>query len=188
MPDNIRSTFARDPLPQPLDLRSALQALPLEQPIRSAWPVLAARLPPAAHPRWPWALAASVLLAVALVSTLGESPQRVVASATATATPTPIDPLPQLRSESAQLEALLAAAANGATTSAPVVVLSAELEDRLQGIDDRLDSAALTDAQRLPLWQQRVDVLRELAGLQSTQQWLAARGEQGYDGALVVAF
>lgn len=184
MPDDIRSAFARDPLPPPLELHSALQALPLEQPVRSAWPALAARLPPAAHPRWPWALAASVLLAVALVSTLGESAQRVVASAP----PAPVDPLPQLRSESAQLEALLAAAANGATTSAPVVVLSAELEDRLQGIDDRLGSAALTDAQRLPLWQQRVDVLRELAGLQSTQQWLAARGEQGYDGALVVAF
>lgn len=184
MPDDIRSPIARDPLPQPLDLRSALRALPPEQPARSAWPALAARLPPAARPRWPWAMAASVLVAVALVASLGEAPQRGVTIAT----PAPIDPLPPLLAESAQLEALLAAAANSAATSATVVVLSAELEDRLQGIDDRLASAAPTDAQRLALWQQRLDVLRELAGLQSTQQWLAARGEQGYDGALVVAY
>jgi len=184
MPDDIHSAFAGDRLPPPLDIRSALQALPLERPGRSVWPLLSAHLPPAAHPRWPWALAASVLIAVTLVATLGEAPDRAGVAATAA----PVDPLPPLIAESAQLEALLAAAANGATTSAPVVVLSAELEDRLARIDSGLASAALADSQRVPLWQQRVAVLRELAGLQSTQQWLVARGEQGYDGALVVAY
>lgn len=183
MPDDTH--FPHDHAPSaPIDIRSALQALPLETPDRNVWPLLAAHLPPAATPRWPWALAASVLLAVALVASVGQTPEHDTLAAQSS----PNDELAALLAESAQLEALLAAAANGAATSAPVVVLSSDLEDRLARIDEDLTGAAVTDAQRLAGWRQRVDVLRELASLQSTQQWLAARGEQGYDGALVVAY
>lgn len=183
MPDHTHSPH--DPtLPAPIDIRAALRALPLETPERDAWPLLAAHLPPTATPRWPWALAASVLLAVALVASVSQTPEH---DALAVQSP-PNDELAALLAESAQLEALLAAAANGAATSVPVVVLSTDLEDRLARIDEDLTGAAVTDAQRLAGWQQRVEVLRELASLQSTQQWLAARGERGYDGALVVAY
>lgn len=184
MPDDIRSPHDSAPLPVPITIGSALQSLPLETPERNAWPLVAPRLPAPTTPRWPWAIAASVLLAVILVSTFGSAP----APAPAGLVSAPNDPLAPLLAESAQLEALLAAAANSAGTSAPMVVLSAEIEDRLQGIDEQLTRASLSDSQLLPLWQQRVEALRELAGLQSTQQWLAARGEQAYDGALVVAY
>lgn len=183
MPNDTHSPYDHAP-PAPIGIRAALQALPLETPERDAWPLLAAHLPPAATPRWPWALAASVLLAVALVASVGQTPERGALAVQSS----PDDELAPLLAESAQLEALLAAAANGNATSAPMVVLSTDLEDRLARIDGNLTGAAATDAQRLAWWRQRVDVLRELASLQSTQQWLAARGEQGYDGALVVAY
>lgn len=184
MPDDIRSPHDATPMPAPITIHNAMQALPLETPARNAWPLLVKQLPAPTPPRWPWAIAASVLLAVLLVArfdnTSAPTPTAIAAA--------PNDPLPPLLAESAQLEALLAAAANSAGTSAPMVMLSADLEDRLQGIDGQLASTDLSDKQRLPLWQQRVEALRELAGLQSTQQWLAARGEQAYEGALVVAY
>jgi len=38
--------------------------------------------------------------------------------------------------------------------------------------------------QREALWRERVRTLRDLAGVETTQLWLAAQGER-YDGALV---
>ena len=51
-----------------LPLAEALRQLPLEAPDHSAWPLLARRLaaaPPKPRPRWPFALAAAALLALA---------------------------------------------------------------------------------------------------------------------------
>jgi hypothetical protein len=62
--------------------------------------------------------------------------------------------------------------------------MSADLDSRIGLIDAALREDGLPAAQRASLWEQRVQALRDLAGVESTQRWLAAHGER-YDGALV---
>ncbi|QWP76629.1 hypothetical protein J5226_24140 [Lysobacter sp. K5869] len=92
--------------------------------------------------------------------------------------------LRDLQAESAQLEALVAAARDDRVASASAAVMSAGLDQRLRLIDAALIDAALPADARVALWRERVDSLRSLAGVESTQRWYAARGER-YDGALV---
>jgi hypothetical protein len=68
--------------------------------------------------------------------------------------------------------------------SGPAAALSDELDAYLTSIDAALSQPALPRSQRLALWDQRVDALRQVAGFASTQRWLAANGDR-YDGALV---
>lgn len=89
-----------------------------------------------------------------------------------------------LQSESAQLEALVALARDERVASANAAALTAELDERIGRIDASLSQPTLGDADRLVLWQERVTAMRELAGIETTQRWLTARGER-YDGALV---
>lgn len=89
-----------------------------------------------------------------------------------------------LQSESAQLEALVALARDERVASANAAALTAELDERIGRIDASLSQPTLGDADRLTLWQERVTAMRELAGIETTQRWLTARGER-YDGALV---
>ena len=96
----------------------------------------------------------------------------------------PADPLPQLYAESAQLEALVVLARDDRVASASGAVLAGELDTRIGLIDAALSQADPSPAQRRALWQQRVDALRELAGVESTERWLASHGER-LDGALV---
>lgn len=163
----------------------ALRALPLQSPSRPAWPALAAALAARKkrrQQRWPLALAASLLLALLVSSQLRITPVPSTTTNTSMA-----DPLPQLLAQSAQLEALIADSSD-ISTSAPMMSLSAELEDQLAVIDSQLGNTQLAPEQRLLVWQQRVQVLRELAGLQATQQWLATRGEQNGSDALVYTY
>lgn len=106
-----------------------------------------------------------------------ESPLDSVAQAGA-------DDLVALQAESARLEALVALASDERVGSASGVVLTAGLQDRIGLIDAALSQGDLDDAARVALWQRRISTLRDLAGIESTQRWLAARGER-YDGALV---
>ncbi|MBN7135499.1 hypothetical protein A7A76_12085 [Lysobacter enzymogenes] len=92
--------------------------------------------------------------------------------------------LRELQAESAQLEALVAIARDERVASAAAAVMGAGLDQRLQLIDTALGDAALPAATRVALWRERVDSLRSLAGMESTQRWYAARGER-YDSALV---
>lgn len=92
--------------------------------------------------------------------------------------------LESLQSESAQLEALVALARDERVASANAAALTAELDERIGRIDASLSQPTLDDADRLALWQERVTAMRELAGIETTQRWLTARGER-YDGALV---
>lgn len=92
--------------------------------------------------------------------------------------------LRELQAESAQLEALVAVARDERVASAAAAVMGAGLDQRLQLIDTALGDAALPAATRVALWRERVDSLRSLAGMESTQRWYAARGER-YDSALV---
>jgi hypothetical protein len=107
-----------------------------------------------------------------------------VPSATDAAVVATADPLPRLYAESAQLEALVALARDDRVASASGAVLTGELDARIGLIDAALSQSNLSPMQRSGLWQQRVDALRELAGVESTERWLAAHGER-LDGALV---
>lgn len=178
MPDDIR--HAR---PEGIDLAAALQALPSEAPPRSAWPAIAARLPRRERRRWPWfgAIAAALALAVALPSLREQAP---LAPADAPADTTELH---ALYDESARLEALLLVAADDSMTSASAASLGAAMLDRLGAIDDLLADPATDADLQLPLWRERVAVLRQLAGLETSRHWLASQGER-YDGALVAAY
>ncbi|SFK39127.1 hypothetical protein [Lysobacter sp. cf310] len=88
------------------------------------------------------------------------------------------------QSESAQLEALVALARDERVGSAGVTLMSADLDSQIGVIDAALRQDALPLAQRASLWEQRVQTLRDLAGVESTQRWLAVHGER-YDDALV---
>jgi hypothetical protein len=90
----------------------------------------------------------------------------------------------QWQAESAQLEALVALARDERVGSAGATLMSADLDSRIGLIDAALREDGLPAAQRASLWEQRVQALRDLAGVESTQRWLAAHGER-YDGALV---
>ncbi|AXK71332.1 hypothetical protein DWG18_02860 [Lysobacter sp. TY2-98] len=91
--------------------------------------------------------------------------------------------LNDLRAESARLEALVAYARDERMQSAAAAMLTGDVDDRLHVIDAALSQTALTDSERLDLWSRRVNALRELAGLEGTQRWLAAHGES-YEDAL----
>lgn len=115
---------------------------------------------------------------------------RSVAAADVTAA-TPVeadrnDMLMQLQAESARLEALIAMTRDDRSGSAAATVMTAELDQRIGLIDAGLTQspATLTMEQREALWRERVQTLRTLAGVETTQLWLAAQGES-FDGALV---
>ena len=64
--------------------------------------------------------------------------------------------------------------------------ISVSLEDSLRGVDAQLASA--TDiARQLPLWQQRVDLMRDVAAIEASRHYLASQGDS-LDVALVAAY
>jgi hypothetical protein len=89
-----------------------------------------------------------------------------------------------LQAQSAQLEALVALARDERVSSASGAALGVELDERIGRIDASLSQPGLADVERASLWQQRVQAMRELAGVETTQRLLVTRGER-YDGALV---
>lgn len=96
------------------------------------------------------------------------------------------DDLERLYAESARLEALVAIARDDSVASAPATLLTASLDERIGHIDGALSQAGLERGQRLQLWQSRVEALRELAGVETTQRWLSARGETWEAGLVLV--
>ena len=179
----------RDPAELPVPLGLALAQMPLEAPLRDAWPNLAARLQAKRRmPRWPLALAASLLLGLLMLPTLTGSPEAPATVADAApAADTQDAQLAALMSESAGLERLLAAAATDAGAgSASAMALALAYEDQLHSLDAEL--AANTDpARALPLWQQRVELLRGVAAVETSRRYVAAQGGN-FDVALVAAY
>lgn len=96
----------------------------------------------------------------------------------------PPEDLESLYVQSAQLEGLLALARDERVASGTSAALSDELDARVAGIDTALIQPGLSDAQRADLWNQRVDALQQLVGIEATARLYAARG-QSYDAALV---
>lgn len=177
-------------------IAEAFAAMPLETPDRSAWPALSERIAAAerartrpAPRRWPLLLATAAALAlVALIPRLDTSPAGVpaspVAQEPAAAAPLPLD---TLMAESARLEHLIAAVDDEAMATASTTALSLEIEDRVRGIDVALVDPSLQPVDRARLWQRRVELLRDYAGLLGTTQMLAADGGR-YDGDLVAVY
>ena len=93
--------------------------------------------------------------------------------------------LERLHAESARLEALVALARDNDVGNAAAMVLATGLDDRLGAIDAALSQSPLTPTERNRLWRTRVDTLRELAGVETTQRWLATQG-QPFDSGLVL--
>jgi hypothetical protein len=106
-------------------------------------------------------------------------------SAIATAVPD-ADPLQKLQAQSAQLEALVALARDDRVGNASSDLLSSELDAGIAVIDAALSQTELSGAQKHELWQQRVDLLRQLAGVEATSRWLAAQGSSSTTNLVAV--
>ena len=204
MPDD------RMPAQEPT-LAEAFSALPLEAPVRSAWPQLAARIDAAQKParadarfrRWLFAgataaaIAAVAVLPREIVAPIGTTGAPAVATTdlgsdpgvatTAAAVDTPPADVDSLMAESAKLEYVLQQVTDETSGSASATALSLELEARVQQLDVALSDPALTIEQRTDLWGRRVGLLRDYVAVQGTAQWLATQG-QDYDGDLVAVF
>lgn len=171
----------------PIAIGDALRALPLETPDRSAWPAIQARLQrPPRRLHWPWALAAAAVLAAVVVLPLqqaGPTPDAPKATPLAVES----NPLLELMNESAQLEQLLTALRDPSVGSASDTLIGIEFEDRLAQLDARLAQAGNDPDERLQLWRQRVQLLRDYAGVESTRRYLASEGER-LDSSLVAVF
>jgi hypothetical protein len=170
-----------------LPLGQALSRLPLATPDHSAWPALAARLQAKQRPRrrWPYTLAAAALLATIMLPRMAPPDAAPQATATNAGSSSEAE-LSALMTESARLERLVAAASDDGASSASAAALSLALEERLRALDREL---AVSDdsGRQLPLWQQRVDLLRDVARLQTSRHYLAAQG-LSFDVALVAAY
>ena len=95
----------------------------------------------------------------------------------------PTQPIESLYAESAQLEQLLALVRDERVASGASAALSSDLDDRVAGIDDALTQPGLDATDRNRLWQQRVDAMQQLVGIETTRV-LAARGES-FNASLV---
>lgn len=178
--------------PPRIPLTQALAALPLETPDRSAWPTLAARLGKRRRiPRWPMALAAG-LLALALLPRGWYSDPSAIKPSPTDATPLAASAgesraqLAALMSESARLERLLSAASDDGASSGSAAALSLALEDKLMALDAELETGP-DPATQLSLWQERVDLMRNIAAVETSRHYLAAEGGN-LDVALVSAY
>jgi hypothetical protein len=84
--------------------------------------------------------------------------------------------LARLQQQSQRLEALIAMARDERVGSGASVAMTGELDAVLARLDADLQRPDLDAAQRVGLWQQRVDTLEHLAGVTTTQRWLSAQG------------
>ena len=173
-------------LPDPLvSLRDALRAMPLETPVTSAWPALAARRPiPRRRQHWPLAIAAGLLALFLLPGDLPHSGSQTV-TALGPAARQGVE-IAALMSESARLERIVSAASDDGASSATATAWSLELEERLRSLDAALE-ANRNPARQLAFWQQRVELLRTVAALETSRHYLASQG-RNFDMALVSAY
>jgi hypothetical protein len=92
--------------------------------------------------------------------------------------------LDALYTESARLEAVLAQLPDSNTGNVAALAVSADLQDQVTHIDLALSQPALPDATRTALWEQRVDTLRQLTGVEATQRWQVALNDDDADTAI----
>ncbi len=107
-----------------------------------------------------------------------------MASAETTDVPVSDPSLESLYSQSAQLEGLLAMARDERVSSGTAAALTDTLDSRVASIDAALAQSEVSPQARTDLWHHRLDTLRQLVGIETTQRLYAARGQQ-YEAALV---
>jgi hypothetical protein len=188
MPD-----FTSRPVDPPAGWHEALAALPLEDAPAGGWAAVAQRLDARRRrvPRW-LPLAAAAVLALAVVPAWlpqpgdGQPAANTTPPAAIAQQKVDVEPatLEQLHAESARLEALLQYARDGRVASGAAAMMAAEFDARITAVDAALMQPGISPERRMQLWRERVDMLRDFAGFESTRRWLAASGER-YDGALV---
>ena len=162
-----------------IGIARALQDLPQETPLQSAWPVLAQKIrAKKSHRYFLMALAASIAL-LAIIPMSMHSPQIIEAQSDAR--------LQSVMQQSLQLENFLIATRNPTINNACAEVISLALEDRIYAIDSELGADSLTPAQQLSLWQQRVGILQEATRLYASQRYQQAEGRP-FESALVESF
>ena len=105
-------------------------------------------------------------------------------SAAVAADDAPERALESLYAASTQLETLLALSRDARVESGPAAALAGALDADLATIDAQLAQPYLPSAERLSLWQARVETLQASAGFESQLRLIAAHGGQ-LDGALV---
>lgn len=173
---------------------ACLAALPVLHLLRSPAPVQVAQ-PAAADASPATSGATSTGSASAPIPPPGET---VAGGITATPVAAQVEPasaagaaapaLEPLQAESARLESLLAELSGADAGSGVQLALTASLRTEVAGIDDALAGTGIDDATRSGLWRQRVELLRELAGLAADQRWQALYGGNGADYALVQVY
>ena len=170
-----------------IPLGLALAQMPFEAPDHDAWPLLSRRLAARRRaPRWPLALAASLVIGLLALPASLRAPGAPADTASASGAATERNAeLASLMSESQRLERVVAAADSG-TSSATAAAMSLEYEDGLRAIDAALEATRDT-ARQLDLWQQRVQLLREAAAVETSRRYLASEGRD-FDVALVSAY
>ena len=92
--------------------------------------------------------------------------------------------LDALYTESARLEAVLAQLPDTTVGNVAMLAVSADLQDQVAHIDLALSQPALQESARVALWQQRVDTLRQLTGVEATQRWQIALNDTSADTAI----
>ena len=92
--------------------------------------------------------------------------------------------LDALYTESARLEAVLAQLPDSSTGNVAALTVSADLQDQVSHIDLALSQPALSEATRTALWEERVDTLRQLTGVEATQRWQVALNDTAADSAI----
>lgn len=92
--------------------------------------------------------------------------------------------LDALYTESARLEAVLAQLPDSSTGNVAALTVSADLQDQVSHIDLALSQPALSEATRTALWEERVDTLRQLTGVEATQRWQVALNDTTADSAI----
>ncbi|MBL8256537.1 MAG: hypothetical protein JNJ62_08050 [Pseudoxanthomonas mexicana] len=82
--------------------------------------------------------------------------------------------LDALYNESARLEAVLAQLPDTGASNVATLAVAADLQDQVAHIDLALSQSALPIDTRAALWEERVDTLRQLTGVETTQRWSVA--------------
>jgi hypothetical protein len=152
------------------DISHRLRALPSFLPPAGAWAEAQAKLAgrAAASPSTPAGLAMAASLVVMLAAALlwGAGP----AGETTVDRPAPLgEPIGELVTENARLEAVLAGLPQPSTTRVRTGYAVAALEDRLAMIDDRLTAVSLQPSApetAEELWRQRVNLMNSLVQVQ----------------------
>lgn len=146
-------------------------------PTRAATPVR----PSASEPATAVSSDAATTPQVAHASPVRQAVVTRTAPIPATAEPARLD---ALYNESARLEAVLAQLPHSNTGNVAALAVSADLQDQVTHIDLALSQPALPDATRAALWEQRVDTLRQLTGVEATQRWQVALNDDAADTAI----